>query len=71
MDWMKAQASTGSGVCVEVARTVDGRVAMRHSKNLDGPVLKFSSEQCLLFVEAERNHESENMTERDDGVVLR
>jgi len=46
MDWMKAQASTGSGVCVEVARTVDGRVAMRHSKNLDGPVLKFSSDSA-------------------------
>lgn len=41
--WRKAAASTANGNCVELAPTQDG-VAMRDSKDPDGPVLRLSRE---------------------------
>jgi hypothetical protein len=38
--WRKSSYSGGAGNCVEVAAQV-GRVAVRDSKNPDGPVLTF------------------------------
>lgn len=41
--WRKSSYSGGQGQCVEVA-VIDRVVAMRDSKNPDGPALVFSSE---------------------------
>jgi len=37
--WRKSSHSNGQAECVEVAFLRDGRVAMRDSKNPDGPML--------------------------------
>lgn len=37
--WRRSSRSTGGGNCVELAPLDDGRVAVRDSKNPDGPVL--------------------------------
>jgi hypothetical protein len=42
-DWRKASFSTGNGgACVEVARNLPGIVAVRDSKDPDGPALAFA-----------------------------
>ncbi|MCX5069962.1 DUF397 domain-containing protein [Micromonospora lupini] len=40
-DWRTSTRSSGNGNCVEVA-TVDGRIAVRDSKDRSGPALAFA-----------------------------
>jgi hypothetical protein len=50
-EWRKASYSTGNGgACVEVAGNLPGTVAVRDSKDPDGPALAFTaaSWQALL-----------------------
>ena len=43
-EWRKSSYSGGNGgTCVEVARNLPGAVAVRDSKNPDGPKLIFSA----------------------------
>lgn len=48
MQWYKSSYSSGSGECVEVARTIDG-LAVRDSKNSDGGELVILSAQWAAF----------------------
>lgn len=52
--WRKSTRSNGSGQCVQVAE-VAGVVAMRDSKNPDGPALVFSAAEWRAFVAAARD----------------
>ena len=54
-DWRKSTLS-GSNSCVEVA-FVDGRVAVRHTKDRRGPVLLFTPEEWVAFLGGARNGE--------------
>lgn len=38
-EFVKSSYSSGNGECVEVARNVPGAVAVRDSKQADGPVI--------------------------------
>ncbi|MET8281855.1 DUF397 domain-containing protein [Micromonospora sp. NPDC005174] len=49
--WRKSSRSNGSGGnCVEVADNLSGLVAVRDSKDPDGPVLVFEPEAWRAFV---------------------
>jgi hypothetical protein len=48
--WRKSSYSNTGANCVEVARTRSGKVAVRDSKNPDGPVLSFSLDEWKAFV---------------------
>ena len=48
--WRKASYCNGATACVEVAPLPDGGVALRDSKNPDGPVLVFTSAEWAAFV---------------------
>lgn len=43
LTWRKASASTPNGQCVELAALPDGRIAVRDSKDPDGPRLPFTA----------------------------
>lgn len=48
--WRKASASNGaSGSCVEAAKLPDGRIAVRDSKDPDGPRLVFTVAEWRAF----------------------
>lgn len=51
--WRKSMKSGRNG-CVEVA-FVDGHVAVRDSKNREGPVLHFTSTEWKAFLEGVRD----------------
>jgi hypothetical protein len=52
--WFKSTRSAGNGACVEVAFTVAGEVAVRDSKDPDGPMLRFGGEAWQSFVDSVR-----------------
>lgn len=54
--WSKAHRSTANGACVEIASTV-GKVAMRDSKDPDGPILVYTPAEFSAFLEGARNGE--------------
>jgi hypothetical protein len=47
--WRTASASVGANACVEVAPAVGG-VAVRHSKDRDGPVLIYTAAEWQAFL---------------------
>jgi hypothetical protein len=47
--WRKSSWSGGNGNCVEVAGNLPGMVAVRDSKDPDGPVLAFSPAEWQMF----------------------
>jgi uncharacterized protein DUF397 len=53
-EWHKSPYSSNGGNCVEVARNLPGVVAVRDSKNPDGPALVLTADQWRAFVSEAR-----------------
>lgn len=54
--WRKSSYSSGNGGnCVDVARNLPGAVAVRDSKDPDGPNLTFSPAAWAAFIAAIQN----------------
>jgi hypothetical protein len=58
--WIKARSSTANGVCVEVASAV-GNIAIRDSKDPNGPILVYTPSEFRAFLEGARNGEFDNL----------
>jgi hypothetical protein len=54
LTWQKASASTSYGQCVELASAADG-IAMRDSKDPDGPILLYTRAEFKAFLDGARN----------------
>ena len=52
--WVKAQASSNHGQCIQLALAADG-IAMRDSKDPDGPILLYSRAEFRAFLDGARN----------------
>ncbi|MER5360477.1 DUF397 domain-containing protein [Streptomyces sp. NPDC002785] len=48
--WRRSTRSTGMNNCVEAAPFGDGRLAVRDSKDVSGPPLRFSAAAWTSFV---------------------
>ncbi|NUP24999.1 MAG: DUF397 domain-containing protein [Streptomyces sp.] len=55
--WRKSTFCNGASACVEVAPLADGKVALRDSKEQDGPVLVFTPEEWQAFTAGVRDGE--------------
>jgi Domain of unknown function (DUF397) len=58
--WLKAQRSGADGNCVEIASTV-GKIAVRDSKDPDGPILVYTPTEFSAFLEGARNGEFDHL----------
>ena len=55
LKWRKSPHSNPSGNCVEIADLPDGGLAVRDSKDPDGPFLEFSKGERVAFIEGVRD----------------
>ena len=55
--WVKSSLSFSNSNCVEVAGLPDGEVGVRHSKNPEGMVLRFTPGEWSAFLGGVRNGE--------------
>jgi Domain of unknown function (DUF397) len=56
--WRKSSYSSGNGgACVEVARNLPGVVAVRDSKDSEGPALVFAPQEWRAFLDGVRAEE--------------
>jgi hypothetical protein len=58
--WCKAHRSTNNGQCVEIASTAD-KIAVRDSKDPNGPILVYTSAEFSAFLEGARNGEFDGL----------
>jgi hypothetical protein len=58
--WLKAQCSHQNGACVEIASIVD-KIAIRDSKDPDGPILVYTSAEFRAFLEGAQNGEFDSL----------
>lgn len=58
--WRKAQQSTNNGQCVEIASAV-GKIAIRDSKDPDGPILVYTPAEFSAFLAGARNGEFDRL----------
>lgn len=54
LNWRKSTFSGNGGDCVEVASNLPGIVAVRDSKDPDGPVLTFTADEWRAFISGAR-----------------
>ena len=55
--WVKSSLSFSTGNCVEVASLAGGEVGLRNSRDPDGPVLRFTSDEWHAFLGGAQNGE--------------
>ena len=60
LTWRKARRSVGNGACVELA-PFDGMVAMRDSKDPDGPVLVYTPAEWDAFLHGAKSGEFDDL----------
>jgi hypothetical protein len=56
LTWVKAQYSGSNGQCVEIASVVD-KIAIRDSKDPDGPILVYTPGEFKAFLHGAQNGE--------------
>jgi len=59
--WRKSIASNPSGNCVEVAELPDGTVAIRNSRDPQGPALVYTTAEVAAFLTGVRNGEFDDL----------
>ncbi|QOV44473.1 DUF397 domain-containing protein [Streptomyces chromofuscus] len=59
--WIKSRHSNAEGNCVEVATLVDGGVAMRNSRDPDGPALVYTAAEVAAFVAGAKEGEFDHL----------
>lgn len=59
--WRKSRESNPSGNCVEVAELPDGAIAMRNSRDPQGPALVYTRAEIAAFLTGVRNGEFDDL----------
>jgi hypothetical protein len=57
--WRKSRRSQQNGACVEIAANLPGIVAIRDSKDPDGPKLTFTCQDWAFFIRRLKDGEHE------------
>ncbi|MFF3455293.1 DUF397 domain-containing protein [Streptomyces sp. NPDC002730] len=59
--WIKSSHSNATGNCVEMAALPDGNVAVRNSRDPQGPTLVYTREEIAAFVAGARAGDFDSM----------
>lgn len=57
----KSQATVPNGNCVELARLDGGNIAVRHSKNPNGPAIIYTPAEIDAFLDGAKKGEFDNL----------
>lgn len=58
--WRKARSSVANGACVELV-AVSGMVAVRDSKDPDGPILRYTPAEWHAFLDGAKKGEFDDL----------
>jgi hypothetical protein len=61
LTWVKAQASSSQGNCVEMAQLADKQVAVRNSRFPDGPVLVYTPDEIAALLTGAREGDFDHL----------
>jgi hypothetical protein len=56
LNWVKAEYSGANGQCIEIASAA-GKIAIRDSKDPEGPILVYTSGEFKAFLQGAQNGE--------------
>ncbi|MFI8193731.1 DUF397 domain-containing protein [Streptomyces sp. NPDC085946] len=59
--WIKSRHSNAEGNCVEVAALPEGGVAMRNSRDPDGPALVYTEAEVAAFLAGAKDGEFDHL----------
>ncbi|MEV7995438.1 DUF397 domain-containing protein [Streptomyces sp. NPDC086077] len=59
--WTKSRHSNAEGNCVEVAALMDGGVALRNSRDPDGPALVYTVAELAAFLAGAKDGEFDHL----------
>ena len=59
--WVKSSLSFSNGNCVEVASLPEGEIGVRNSRDAEGAVLRFTSDEWTAFLGGVRNGEFDSL----------
>lgn len=59
--WTKSRHSNAEGNCVEVAALMDGGVALRNSRDPDGPALVYTAAELAAFLAGAKDGEFDHL----------
>ena len=68
--WIKSSLSFSNSNCVQVARLPDGQVGVRDSKNPQGPILRFTTDEWRAFLAGARRGEFDSLGKPMSATVL-
>ncbi|MYU09376.1 DUF397 domain-containing protein [Streptomyces sp. SID8361] len=60
--WVKSRRSAADGNCVELAALAGGEVAVRNSRDPQGPVLVYTREEIAAFIAGVRDGEFDRIS---------
>lgn len=61
VEWRKSSASNPSGNCVEAAALPGGQIAVRNSRDPQGPALVYTRAEIAAFLTGARNGEFDDL----------
>ncbi|MEV5342411.1 DUF397 domain-containing protein [Streptomyces sp. NPDC052773] len=59
--WVKSRHSNAEGNCVEVAPLPDGAIALRNSRDPDGPALVYTAAEVAAFLAGAKDGEFDHL----------
>lgn len=59
--WRKSSASNSQGACVELASLETGELAVRNSRNPDGPVLIYTQDEIAALIQGIKSGEFDDL----------